>query len=645
MQPWKTIKPRWMMLNIILMMVMLESGAVLGDSDHGNGGHFQSKKNLTNTAGEQCSDDVKVLFSAVNIAGIEMDEIPHKKIHDKRMKICYDGRKQTQFKSCCTRKMEQKYSTASVNKIHKSIQESSSYLKNLIATNAAKFQDEIVNMVDTARTNTDALFVTTYKIPVEDRKPSIDALFMDLQQYLKMQDVNVHDSVAQFFDNLFPLVFHNILNDPTVTDFSKDYQECLMEIRQQVYPHPFGDAPHKLSHLLAKSLSAARIFLSGLRIALDTVNSTDYAGLEKQCGHSLTRMQLCSSCEGHARLKPCHSYCVDVMTDCLANIEHIDLPWKRFVVALSRLSSHLSGAHSLETVLLKNVHSKVDEGIMHAMEHSYKFYEKVVQRCGYPKTSRTQFPTRVLPSADNAAAHKSSSEISLAQRMKAVLVSLNSSQDFYRNMAQSLCDRQDISSKETHNCFNGPAIDSEAKSGTDSKLQAHPKKSSRKVTDVGIATTLEKLKMLTRQIRQFQEKGTQDDGVVRYNPGSGSNIDRGYTNNFYEYDDEDDGYGTSGSGSGGGNYYLPSPNNHRKIKDKNNKNNRYDSKRKIYQDPDISFDDDTGGYNEKQRNRYEIGKSSVQDPRADGAVFIASTFFTVLSTVVGFALRNMMIIG
>ncbi|MEQ2302936.1 Glypican-6 [Ameca splendens] len=51
------------------------------------------------------------------------------------------------------------------------------------------------------------------------------------------------------------------------------------------------------------------------------------------CVRALTQMLYCPYCRGMPGLKPCHSYCYNVMRGCLANQADLDAEWNLFIVA------------------------------------------------------------------------------------------------------------------------------------------------------------------------------------------------------------------------------------------------------------------------------------------------------------------------
>ncbi len=231
-------------------------------------------------------------------------------------------------------------------------------------------------MVQSAENSTELLFGDVYKIPLKDRHGPIANLFMDIQAYLKKREVHMHESIAQFFDELFPLVFHHILNDPTVTDLSENYRDCLMEVRQTLYPRPFGEVPNRLAHQLSKSLITAKLFLEALDLGIETINTTDHMILEPQCVKALTRLRYCSHCDGYIEAKPCRNFCYNVMRGCLATVGQVDRHWNEFVDSIKALTNSMNGYYNIKNLLF-NLDSRISEAVLHAMETGHKFYSQV----------------------------------------------------------------------------------------------------------------------------------------------------------------------------------------------------------------------------------------------------------------------------
>ncbi|KAK2144473.1 hypothetical protein LSH36_753g02018 [Paralvinella palmiformis] len=233
-----------------------------------------------------------------------------------------------------------------------------------------------LQLLDSAHNKTDWLFSDVYHLPLMDRWGPTESLFLDLRAYLRQKDVSIHRSIETFFDQLFPLVFHNNVNDPRTSEISDDYRDCLMRIRKDVYPPPFGVVPGRFAHQLAQAFSSARAFLDALRMGIRVINRTMEMPVSASCQVALTRMAYCGHCDGQVDASPCRGLCYNVMRGCLAHVTDINIYWNEMIDSLELLTVNMRGSYDIEEVL-HSFHSKVSEAIMHAMETGVKFNNKV----------------------------------------------------------------------------------------------------------------------------------------------------------------------------------------------------------------------------------------------------------------------------
>ena len=257
--------------------------------------------------------------------------------------------------------------------------------------------------MQTARNRTEVLLTDVHNIPLADRHGLLNDLYLDLQAYIQRRDVDIHESSNRFFNELFPLVFHNVLSDPSSTTMTPTYRECLMRVHNQLFPSPFGEVPRRFAHGLHRSLTAAKTLLDALNLGVEVVNTTDYMPLESQCTRSLTKLQYCSVCrglmtsseDGGATIRPCRNYCTNVMRGCMALFSKVDPHWNTYVDTVRQLTLYMHGEHDLERVMLR-AHTDVSEAIMHAMETGHKYYHKVsagYRVAGYRVSGRSLMST------------------------------------------------------------------------------------------------------------------------------------------------------------------------------------------------------------------------------------------------------------
>ena len=236
--------------------------------------------------------------------------------------------------------------------------------------------DHFLSLIRKARNQTDTLFSTNYgHIPYDRRHSIITTLFDDITKQVERHHTgNTGTSVSRFFDDLLPLVFQHILNDPGQLVLTPTYRECLVSSQREL--HPFGDTPDKFSHRLSKSTAIVRAFLDALSTGFDTLNATENLPLEMTCTRALTRMLYCPHCDGLIRVRPCRNLCYNVARGCLASVAELDRHWNGYIASVETVAGEMKGYYNPEEVF-SSVAMTISEAVMHTMETGHKYYAKV----------------------------------------------------------------------------------------------------------------------------------------------------------------------------------------------------------------------------------------------------------------------------
>lgn len=234
---------------------------------------------------------------------------------------------------------------------------------------AASFE----KIIKKAENNTNILFADVYKSMATQARLPVGDFFINLHKYLQQEEVDLRDSVNDFFDHLFPLVFHHTIN-PKLAPFSRDYTECLVQVRQEI--RPFGEAPHKLIADLQRSFQVARMAMQALEAGIEVLNATENYAVSGDCVHAVMKMKYCPYCAQIVDAIPCQDYCRNVMRGCLTHLVEFDPTWNRYLETLVDLTSRMHGQYNIEEVLL-DLDKKTSEGIMHAMENGPELNQEV----------------------------------------------------------------------------------------------------------------------------------------------------------------------------------------------------------------------------------------------------------------------------
>ncbi|XP_051881870.1 glypican-5a isoform X2 [Pristis pectinata] len=427
-------------------------------------------------------------------------------------------------KTCCTRKMEERYQSAARQDIQNLLQTSSSTLKFLISRNAATFQEAFQNIIQQAENNTKMLLKTTYRNMAFQTAAPVQELFTDVALFIFGSEINVDEFVNRFFDSLFPLVYNHLIN-PALTDVSPDFAMCIRMARKDL--NPFGYLPKLISSQMSKSLMAGHMFLQALNLGIEIINTTDHLQCTKECNRALLKMQYCSHCQGWTNRKPCMGYCLNVIRGCLANMAEIDPHWQEYIRSLEELSSGILETYDLEQTLL-NLHSLVNDAIMNAQINGPKLSAMVNRACGHPVRKPTQssdYQSDLYNDKHGLKIIHKENEEPLSSRRKEFISSLRLYRTLYGGLADQVC-VNDLAASDGLACWNGEDV---VKSytrqvvGNGIKAQSNNPEVKVKGTDPVINQIIDKLKHINQLLQgkviskyekwQLAEKGSgQMDG-------------------------------------------------------------------------------------------------------------------------------------
>ncbi|KAM4789239.1 glypican-5 isoform 4-T4 [Cyanocitta cristata] len=445
--------------------------------------------------------------------------------------------------TCCTKKMEERYQTAAKQDIQQVLQTSSATLKFLISHNAAAFQEMFEMLIRLAENYTSTLFCNAYRSMAAEATVPVQEFFTDVGLFLFGTDVSTEEFVNRFFDTLFPVVYNHVLN-PGPTDISLEYGECLRVARRDI--RPFGNVPEKAIGQMGRALLPSRTFLQALNLGIEVINTTDHLHFSKDCSRALLRMQYCPHCQGLTLSKPCMGYCLNIIRGCLADVAEVDLHWRGYVQSLEELSRAMSGAYSIEHVLL-NFHSLVNDALVQARINGPELSEQVNKMCGPPVRKPKESPGCSFDqNKDNQGLKMFSrdSEETLTNRRKDFISHLRHYRAFYGGLADQLCGNE-LAAADGLPCWNGEGVVrsyTHRVVGSGIKAQSANPEVKVKGTDPVISKIIDKLKHVI-QLLQGKSFPKYDKWDLQQT-GSGGGVDEQISGDC----DDEDGCGGSGSG-------------------------------------------------------------------------------------------------
>ncbi|XP_073530561.1 glypican-5-like isoform X2 [Phyllobates terribilis] len=374
--------------------------------------------------------------------------VPEVPIEESDLQIC-----EPKAPTCCTRKMEESYQTLVRRTLAHNIEALTFELKFMILAHTSAIQETFTHLIDVATNNTLSLFDSKYRSMTQDVHESVKELFTDLSLNIMGADMPLEDAFSRFWDALFPFVYNHLIN-PGVVSLSGEYLDCLRLTRQDI--NPFGNYSNEMLEHLSKSLWASRMMKQALSMAEQVINSTQHAGLTRECTRSLVRMQYCPHCQGLTLIRPCVGYCLNVMRGCLASLASLDGPWREFINLLEHLVDQMSGSHDLEQSLL-GIRDVVNQSIHYAESQGLYLSRMVEKVCGELQES----PLKQLSDEKTA---KEVAEIppvaklhSLGHLRSEFIKYMKPSRTFYSTLAERLCDG-DQAVRDGSTCWNGEDV-------------------------------------------------------------------------------------------------------------------------------------------------------------------------------------------
>uniref|UniRef100_A0A8C7KJ09 Glypican 5a n=1 Tax=Oncorhynchus kisutch TaxID=8019 RepID=A0A8C7KJ09_ONCKI len=389
-------------------------------------------------------DEVRKVFQLRQIGPVK--SLPERPREGSDLQVC-----QSRNLTCCSKKMEERYQVAARRDVQNLLQTSSASLKFLISRNVAAFQESFESLIKASENHTNLVLQASYRNMAGEASGLVRELFTDVGLFLLGSELNVDDITSRFFDALFPLVYHHLIN-PSLSRVTPGYAECVRSARRDL--SPFGAAPGVLANQIGRSGVGGRVLLQALHLGVEVINTTDHLVFSRECRRALLRMQYCPHCHGLTLSKPCMGYCLNVMRGCLASMAEVDPHWREFVRSLEGLSARMHGTQDLEQVLL-GVHAVVHDAVAHAQRNGPHLSAQVYKVCGRPSRQPAQ---SVSGQQDGASiplkAFIRETGNSLATRRKEFLNSLRLYRTFYGGLADQLCVNQ-LASADGLACWNG----------------------------------------------------------------------------------------------------------------------------------------------------------------------------------------------
>ncbi|XP_058236926.1 glypican-6a isoform X1 [Hemibagrus wyckioides] len=447
--------------------------------------------------------------------------------------------------TCCGVEMEDALTHRSKADLEHLMEESSSTLRTVFTTKHRKFDEFFLELLDNSEKSLNHMFVRTYGNLFMQNSEIFEDLFSELRRYYTGGNVNLEEMLGDFWAKLLEKMFQLLNSQLSFTD---EYLECVSKYTDQL--KPFGDTPRKLKVQITRALAAARTFVQGLMVGREVANRVSKVNVSPGCSKALTRMLYCPYCGGFVDLKPCRSYCQNVMKGCLANQADLDPEWNVFIDSMLLVAERLKGPFNIEAVM-EPIDLKISEAIMTMQENSIQVSGKVFQGCGHPKpdrsgsgrSAREVFNARFKPYNPEDMPPSESSGLdklrSVWRTMQDSVIDikekLKKAKRFWTSLPDEICSKENVIEPNSEQCWNshtkGRYFPEVVKDGLTNQLSNPEVEIDITRPDTFIRQQIMALRVMTNKLRSAyngNDISFQDSSDEVSGSGSGS----GYTTEF-----------------------------------------------------------------------------------------------------------------
>ncbi|KAK2817826.1 hypothetical protein Q7C36_021759 [Tachysurus vachellii] len=425
--------------------------------------------------------------------------------------------------TCCGVEMEEALTHRSKADLEHLMEEISGALRNILTTKHRKFDEFFLELLDNSEKSLNHMFERTYGNLFIQNSEIFEDLFSELRRYYTGGNVNLEEMLGDFWARLLEKMFQLLNSQYSFTD---EYLECVSKYTDQL--KPFGDTPRKLKVQITRALAAARTFVQGLMVGREVANRVVKVNVSPGCSKALTRMLYCPYCGGFVDLKPCSSYCQNVMKGCLANQADLDPEWNVFIDSMLLVAERLKGPFSIEAVM-EPIDLKISEAIMAMQANSIQVSAKVFQGCGHLKPVRSgssrsvreMFNARFKPYNPE---DMPPSESSSLEKLR-----------FWTSLPDVICSKENVIETNSEQCWNshtkGRYFPEVVKDGLTNQLSNPEVEIDITRPDTFIRQQIMALRVMTNKLRSAysgNDISFQDSSDEVSGSGSGS----GYTTEF-----------------------------------------------------------------------------------------------------------------
>ena len=353
--------------------------------------------------------------------------------------------------NCCTPQMEHNLIIQSKQEFEETVGQKIRNLQKQIASQATKSNALFTSLLDNSKTSFHNIFLQTYGLLYKENSALFMSLFDSLSSYYRGSDINLPEALDGFFIQLFHRLFQYINSQ---YEFDEQFLSCLTEHMDEL--KPFGDQPNKLSRLVRCAFIAARTLVQGLTVGKNVITEVSMLQQSVSCTGDLMKLSYCPYCAGKPYLKPCYSYCMDIMKGCLAPHAILNKPWNNYIDALITVAERLDGPFNFQSVV-EPLDVRISDGIMNFQFNAEIVLTKSFELCGAAPLGK-KYKRSATYRPDTTSAKTQGNDVNYNKLVREIKSNLKNVEDIWKQLPRKLCNNLVTSTVEESNCWNGHLV-------------------------------------------------------------------------------------------------------------------------------------------------------------------------------------------
>ncbi|XP_053161167.1 glypican-1 isoform X2 [Hemicordylus capensis] len=368
---------------------------------------------------------------------------------------CYQGehlRICPQGYTCCTSEMEENFANKSRSEFEAMLKEATRSVQTNLTSQYKSFDGYFQDLLNKSEKALYDTFPGMYGDLYYQNIKVFKDLYSDLRRYYRGSNINLEETLTEFWNRLQERLFKLMNPQYHLPD---EYMDCMMKHSEQL--KPFGEVPRDLKLKATRAFIAVRSFVQGLGVGSDVVKKVSQVPLSLYCTRAIMKLMYCAHCRGMSNVKPCNSYCRNILKGCLANQADLDPEWRNLIDSLLLVADRFDGPSNIESVI-GTIHTRIAEGISNMQEHRESITAKVFQGCGNPKINPKASSVEDKKRRGKSISEDKASGLGLEKLVSDAKGKLRDIRDFWVSLPTTLCNEKVSSgSVNEDKCWNGMA--------------------------------------------------------------------------------------------------------------------------------------------------------------------------------------------